>query len=298
MFRRKKPRTRSVLLSLALLAGASATLAVPTLADAAGGSSGTSKLVAIRTATHPGYDRLVFEFSGKLPSHTFVQWAPKIARDGSGDTVPAGGNAFLQIGLGGVTGYTKNYASTFGPLRRSTGNQNLNEVVHAGEFEGMVSFGAAMMARTSYSVLKLTNPSRVVIDIRNDYARTRVPVYFTNRATAETRSVWRYVPAGAPATGALHRMFAGPTPAESAAGVGNTLSKATGFTNLSISNGIARVRLTGGCSAGGGAFSVANQIDATLSHYPTVRWVKIYSPTGQTGAPTGNSDSLPTCLEP
>jgi hypothetical protein len=288
-------RLRSSLVALAVLTGGTATVTLPPLADAAGS---TSRLTAIRTATHPGYDRLVFEFSGNLPSSTFVTWAPRITRDGSGETVPAGGGAFLQIGLGGVTGYTKSYDSTFGALRRSTGNQNLNEVVHAGEFEGMVSFGAAVMSRTSYTLTKLTKPSRVVLDIRNDYASTRVPVYFTNNATAETRSAWRYVPAAAPATGALQRMFAGPTPAEVATGAGNTLSKATGFTGLSISGGIAKVRLVGGCASGGSTFTVANQISATLTQFPTVRWVKIYSPTGQTGSPTGNVDSLPTCLEP
>jgi hypothetical protein len=240
----------------------------------------------------------VFEFSGKLPSHTFVAWAPRITRDGSGATVPAAGNAFLQIGLGGVTGYTKTYGSTFGPLRRATGNQNLNQVLHAGEFEGMVSFGASLMSRTSYTVKKLTNPSRVVIDVRNNYARTRVPVYFTNAATAETRSAWRYVPAGSPATGALQRMFAGPTRSEIAHGVSNTLSRATGFTGLAISGGVARVRLLGGCASGGSAFTIANQIDATLLQFPSVRWVKILSPSGQTGSPSGQTDSLPTCLEP
>ncbi|MBA3744890.1 GerMN domain-containing protein [Sporichthya sp.] len=290
-------RIRTAMLSGFALAGLVG-LGLPALAGASHAPAGTSRVTAIRTATHPGFDRLVFEFSGKLPSHTFVQWAPRITRDGSGATVPAAGNAFLQIGLSGVTGYNTNHAPTFGALRRSTGNQNLNQVVHAGEFEGMVSFGAAMMARTSYKVSNLTKPSRVVIDIRSDYARTRVPVYFTNNATAETRSAWRYVPSGAPANGALHRMFAGPTPAEVATGTGNTLSKATGFTALSISGGIAWVRLVGGCASGGGAFTIANQIDATLSQFPSVQWVKVLSPSGQTGSPSGKTDSIPTCLEP
>lgn len=290
-------RIRTAVLSGIALAGLVG-LGLPALAGATHTPAGTSRLTAIRTATHPGYDRLVFEFSGKLPSHTFVQWAPRITQDGSGATVPAAGNAFLQIGLGGVTGYTKNHTSSFGPLRRSTGNQNLNQVLHAGEFEGMISFGASLMSRTSYKVFKLTKPSRLVIDVRNDYARTRVPVYFTNNSTATSRSVWRYVPAAAPATGALHRMFAGPTATENAAGIGNTLSGATGFTGLAISGGIARVRLVGGCASGGSTFTVANQIDATLSQFKTVQWVKILSPSGQTGSPTGNSDSMPACLEP
>ncbi len=290
-------RIRTAVLSGLALAGLVG-LGLPALAGASHAPAGTSRLTAIRTATHPGYDRLVFEFSGRLPSQTIVGWASRVTQDGSGATVPAAGNAFLQIGLAGVTGYSSSHTSTFGPLRRSTGNQNLNQVVHAGEFEGMVSFGAALMARTSYTVQKLTNPSRVVIDVRNDYARTRVPVYLTNAATAETRAVWRYVPSGAPATGALHRMFAGPTAGEAAAGVSNTLSGATGFRNLSITAGIARVQLTGGCSSGGSAFTIANQIGDTLSQFSTVQWVKILSPSGQTGSPTGNTDSLPECLEP
>lgn len=290
-------RIRTAVLSGLALAGLVG-LGLPALAGATHAPAGTSRLTAIRTATHPGYDRLVFEFNGKLPSNTFVQWASRVTQDGSGATVPAAGNAFLQIGMSGVTGYSSTHQSTFGALRRSTGNQNLNQLVHAGEFEGMVSFGAALMARTSYTVSQLTNPSRVVIDVRNDYARSRVPVYLTNNATAETRAVWRYVPSGAPATGALHRMFAGPTPGEMSAGIGNTLSGATGFTGLSISAGIARVRLVGGCSSGGGAFTVADQIGATLKPFSTVQWVKILSPSGQTGSPTGSTDSIPTCLEP
>ena len=290
-------RIRTAVLSGLALAGLVG-LGLPALAGASHAPAGTSRITAIRTATHPGFDRLVFELSGKLPTSTVVQWAPRITQDGSGATVPAAGNAFLQIGLSGVTGYSSSHQSTFGALRRSTGNENLNQLVHAGEFEGMVSFGAATMARTYYSVQKLTNPSRVVIDIGNTYARSRVPVYLTNNATAETRAVWRYVPSASPATGALHRMFAGPTPGEMATGVSNTLSGATGFTSLSIAGYIARVRLTGGCAAGGSAFTIANQIDATLSHFSTVRWVKILSPSGQTGSPTGNSDSLPACLEP
>ncbi len=293
----RRSRLRTAVLSGLALAGVVA-VGQPTVAGALHTPAGTSRITEVRAAAHDGFDRLVFQFSGALPSHTFVQWSPRITRDGSGEVLPAAGSAFLQIGLSGVTGYTGSHSSTFGALRRSVGLPNLNQVVHGGEFEGMVSFGAALMSRTSYSVSTLTSPSRVVIDIRNDYARTRVPVYFVNNATAETRSVWRYVPAGTPATGALHRTFAGPTVGERSVGVGNVLSSATGFTALSITDAIARVRLVGGCSSGGSTFTIANQLDATLKSLPTVRWVKIYSPSGQTARPSGKSDSIPTCLEP
>ncbi len=58
------------------------------------------------------------------------------------------------------------------------------------------------------------------------------------------------------------------------------------------------MRLVGGCSSGGSTVTVAESIASTLKAFPTVDWVKIYSPGGTTERPTGNSDSIPECLEP
>jgi len=76
-------------------------------------------------------------------------------------------------------------------------------------------------------------------------------------------------------------------------------SLSTGVRDLPVApNRVARVRLTGGCSSGGSTFTVANLISPTLKQFPTVRWVKIYDPAGTTESPTGQSDSIPECLEP
>ncbi|WP_439657916.1 hypothetical protein ACSHWB_36780 [Lentzea sp. HUAS TT2] len=63
-------------------------------------------------------------------------------------------------------------------------------------------------------------------------------------------------------------------------------------------DGIARVRLTGGCSSHGSTFSVADEIMPTLKQFSSVRWGKIYDPQGDTERPTGQTDSIPECLEP
>lgn len=113
-----------------------------------------------------------------------------------------------------------------------------------------------------------------------------------------TEAVTRTVPAGTPARGALEALFAGPTAAEQAGGLGVVLSEATGFSDLGIANKIATVRLTGGCNSGGATFTIANLIVPTLTQFPTVDWVKILSPTGETADPVGPSHSIPACLEP
>lgn len=305
MFQRRSRKSRllAAVPLVAMIAGAG--VAGLSATAEASHNYGTSRLTDIRAASHTGYDRLVFEFSGALPTSTFVSWASKITRDGSGATVPAAGNAFLQIGLSGVTGMNSSHTSTFGPANRTYALPNLAQVVHAGEFEGMLSFGASTLAKTSYTVSTLRSPSRVVIDVSTNYAKTSVPVSFVdvNRVvsgtTPYTRTVSRWVPSGAPAGGAMHRLFAGPTAAEYATGLRFLPSLATGWRDLTISGGIARVRLVGGCSSGGSSVAtIATSIMPTLRAFSTVDWVKIYSPSGQTASPTGNVDSIPSCLEP
>jgi LysM repeat protein len=135
-------------------------------------------------------------------------------------------------------------------------------------------------------------------------ATTTVSVYFVNtdRFTSATEphieAVQRSAPAMTPATGALTALFEGPTPAEQASSLAVWRSGATGFTNLSIADGIARVRLVGGCDSQGATFTIANLITPTLKQFATVDHVKIYDPSGNTATPDGPSDSMPDCLNP
>lgn len=112
------------------------------------------------------------------------------------------------------------------------------------------------------------------------------------------RSVDRTVKPPAVAAGALNALFAGPTAAERATGLELILSGATGYSNLHIDNGIAYVRLEGGCSSGGSTMTIAGEIMPTLKQFASVNYVKIYAPDGTTETPSGSSDSIPVCLEP
>lgn len=131
-----------------------------------------------------------------------------------------------------------------------------------------------------------------------------VQVFFLDEAAFNigrppyTRPVERTVSSEAPARAALDQLFAGPTDEERADGLTFVGSDATGISELTIADGIARVHLEGGCASGGSTFTVADQIAATLRQFESVRVVKVYDPEGTTGRPDDASDSIPACLEP
>lgn len=96
----------------------------------------------------------------------------------------------------------------------------------------------------------------------------------------------------------LTQLFIGPTEAEKAQGLTVILSGTTGFNNLSIENGIARVYLTGTCTSQGATYTIANLIYANLKQFPEIQWIKIYDQNNETETPDGPSSSIPFCLEP
>ena len=72
----------------------------------------------------------------------------------------------------------------------------------------------------------------------------------------------------------------------------------TGFSKLDITDGIARVYLTGACNAPDRTYTIANLLTANLKQFGYVQYVKIYDQNGSTEQPDGAGDSIPTCLDP
>lgn len=290
-------RIRTVLALIAWMVAISGTT---TAADA----QQTSTLVAIRAAHQPDYDRVVFEFTGSVPAQRDVGYVPELIGDPSGLAVPVAGDAILQVRMAPARGHDDNGNVTYGPTRRTYALPNVIQVVNSGDFEGVLTFGIGLAQRTGVTVFTLTNPSRIVVDIATPFRTVPVSAHFLDLYRFEqgvepyTRAVPRQVIPPATARGALQRLFAGPTQEEIAQRLRFVDSDATGFTDLSIVDGIARVRLTGGCSSHGSTFTIAGEIFPTLKQFNSVRWVKIYDPQGNTERPTGQTDSIPECLEP
>jgi hypothetical protein len=269
----------AVLTSLGLL---------PATQAAAGAPAAQATLTGIRAASHRGYDRLVFQFSGALPAQRSARYVPVVYADPSGKVVPVSGSARLLVRFfsAGVAAHLN---------QRSFALPGLLEAVKAGDFESVVTYGVGVARKEPVHLFVLNSPPRVVIDVPTPYRTTNVGVYLIGSNGSAT-AVSRPVIPDTVARGALQRLFAGPTPSEIAAGIAFVSSDATGFNKLSISDQIASVYLTGGCDSHGSAVTIATEIMPTLKQFRSVSWVKIYDPEGNTAQPTGDSDSLPACL--
>jgi hypothetical protein len=132
-----------------------------------------------------------------------------------------------------------------------------------------------------------------------------VTVYFTdsNRYAIGTppfeAGVTRQVDSGVDLPRAvLVEFFRGPTEAERTQGLDLITSGFTGFSQLVIEDGIARVYLSGPCRSNGATYTIAQPLIANLSQFETIQAIKIYDAEGTTGDPDGPGNSIPFCLEP
>ncbi len=136
-------------------------------------------------------------------------------------------------------------------------------------------------------------------------ATTTLTVYFTNRDryAVGTEPYEDPVTRTVSVTGSqpemvLTQLFLGPTAQEKAQGLEVVLSGTTGFSKLTIQDGVARVYLTGKCASNGATYTISNLIFANFKQFPEIRWIKIYDENGETETPDGQSSSIPLCLEP
>lgn len=291
-----------------LLCTTLAALAPTGAAVAAGQAPTLSRLEVIRAAHHPSFDRVVFEFDGPVPASQ-IRYVDRLVGDPSGLPIPIPGRAVLEVILRDTEAHDE-FGDRAG--RRNTfALPNVMTVLQSGDFEGIVSYGIGLGKRQPFHHFTLINPSRLVIDVTTGFRTVAKPVYLIDAQRVEANTppfvtpVSRPVLALTPATGLMDRLFAGPTPPEAESGLAPPVfpsltarSAATGFTGLSIRDGIARVQLTDGCSSGGSTVTIADEILPTLRALDTVDHVKIYDPSGRTQRPTGRVDSVPDCLEP
>jgi hypothetical protein len=260
-------------------------------------------LVAVRASHHGSVDRVVFEFRGGLPGSRQVDYVDRLTADGSGRPVRVAGQALLRVRLEAAQAHTDAGATT-APRRVAFGLPNVLTTVRSGDFEAVTTYGLGLARRTPFTVSTLQSPPRVVVEVRAAFPTVQRPVWFLDRDRFADNHEPFFVPVlrpvrpGAPATGLMDRLFAGPLPREQARGLRLLRSGASGYDDLSVTGGTADLRLTGGCRSGGSTVTIAGEVLPMLLRLPTVDRVVLRDPAGATLDPDGTGSSTPECLEP
>ncbi|MEU8618954.1 hypothetical protein [Streptomyces sp. NPDC048623] len=125
----------------------------------------TAQVVNVRWGVHPTFDRLVVDVRGKLPP---VQVTPVKALhyDGSGQRVPLPGKFFLEIRLSPAAAHNESGQSVYrGPRLVKLSLPALKGVALTGDFEGVVTIGAAFHTKPVYKTFVLHSPERFVLDV-------------------------------------------------------------------------------------------------------------------------------------
>ena len=273
-------------------------------AERASSAPTTPVLVAVRAAHRDGVDRVVFEFRGGLPAKRQVDYVDRLFADGSGRRVRVAGQALLRVRFERAQAHTDDGSPTAAPRRVAYALPNVMTAVRAGDFEAVTTYGLGLARRTPVRVTTLQAPPRVVVEVGAGFATVQRKVWFLDRDRfVEDQepffvAVRRPVVPGAPATGLMDRLFAGPLAGERSRGLRLLRSGATGYDDLTVAGGTADLRLTGRCRSGGATVSIAGEVLPTLEQLPTVDRVVLRDAAGSTLDPDGPGDSTPACLEP
>ena len=292
--------TALLMAMLSALAGLGA-LAAPAAAAAAAHSPGPV-LTAIRATHHRGYDQVVFQFSGPLPARRQARYVSRLPARPSGAPASVAGRAGLLVSFARAGGRRHQIGFAADPADRAYALPGVLQVVRLGDHRGAIQLALGLARREPFRMIARRRADEVAVDVATPYRTSVVRVYFASTrsvfGTAATRPASRPVIRPASASRALERLFAGPTQAEQGRGLRLVTSGATGFSHVTVRDYVARVFLTGHCAAGGAATTIATEIDPTLRQFPWVHWVKIYDAAGSTAQPSGDVDSIPSCLSP
>jgi hypothetical protein len=146
-----------------------------------------TQLTSLRIASHEseGYDRIVYEFSGGIPSYDLGRQASAtFVRDASGQQIQLQGSAGLKL----VMRDTTLGSGTPDDLRPELAS--VQEVQQIGNFEGVLSYGIGLSSTQCVRVLTLSSPSRLVVDVATTASASTTaaptPLPATPEATAGT----------------------------------------------------------------------------------------------------------------
>jgi hypothetical protein len=122
-------------------------------------------VTAVRVAQHPecGYDRVVFEFKGAVPSYT-VAYVRHVIADASGRTITIPGARYLLITLRPAQAHSDTGVATVTAGVRQPRYPALASWTLAGDFEGAVRIAMGLSGPMQIRTGELAG--RIYIDIK------------------------------------------------------------------------------------------------------------------------------------
>ncbi len=126
-----------------------------------GGTSARATITDVRVGSHPGYDRLVVEFSGGLPEYKLVAQDPStFVGPFSGLPISVAGSAGMHLFL-----YQQDIPPSYQHgTNLKPGYSVLKQVVAMADFEGQADIAIGLGRVACPAVSTLSSPYRLVID--------------------------------------------------------------------------------------------------------------------------------------
>lgn len=125
-------------------------------------------LKEVRTASHPTFDRVVFEFEGKaIPGYRLEYVDKPVRHCGSGDAVEVAGDGWLSVTFTPAQAHTDAGEATVQERERRLNLRVLKEAESICDFEGEVAWLLGVASPNRYRVIELADPARLVVDIKH-----------------------------------------------------------------------------------------------------------------------------------
>lgn len=122
----------------------------------------------IRTASHEKFDRVVFEFSGDALPGYHIEYVDRPVRHcGSGEAARVAGDGLLRVRLTPANAHTEAGEPTLRYTELRPNLPNLKELKSTCDFEAEVSWVLGLSHPNRYRVLELSNPARLVLDVKH-----------------------------------------------------------------------------------------------------------------------------------
>ena len=125
-------------------------------------------LKGVRTSENQNYDRIVFEFYGnEIPSYHIEYIDKPVRQCASGNVAPIKGDGGLNIKFTPAQAHNDNGQVTVKNREQLLNYKVIKEIEITCDFEAELNWVVGVASPNKYRALELSNPARIVIDIKH-----------------------------------------------------------------------------------------------------------------------------------